>query len=269
MYHYSEKFPLILDKTRINKVEHFFSTDSERIYKKNLKKYGETWEYYNTAIEYKFNSLGYRTKEISELHDDFMLTFGCSYTEGVGLSQSDVWPEQLSQIIKIDLYNAAKQATGMDFQFWNAMRWAQTNQPDPKLVIVQWPQKNRKRFSFTQKDESFILQDESYQRSIDGKWWTKRYIMDPAEMSMNILMWFEGFNNLWNLRNVPVLNFTWDNDLEQHLMPSKYKLHNIDCYPATQKSKARDMGHFGTEVHTLTTNNLKKILKNGSFTFKV
>lgn len=268
MYYYSEKFPLILDKQHINKVEYFFSTDSHDIYKKNLIKYGETWKYYDTTIEYKFNSLGYRTKEISELHNDFMLTFGCSYTEGVGLPQSDVWPEQLSKNIKIDLYNAAKQATGMDFQFWNAMRWTQTNQPDPKLVIVQWPQKTRKRFSSTG-DEYFNLHDASYEKSIDGKWWTRRYIIDPAELSMNVLMWFEGFNNLWNLRNVPVLNFTWDEDLEQHLMPSKYKLHHINCYPINQKYKARDIAHEGTEVHTLTSKNLKQILKTGSFTFKV
>ena len=46
------------------------------------------WNYYDSEgkLKYKFNSLGYRTKELNNLHmDPYMLVIGCSYTEGVGL----------------------------------------------------------------------------------------------------------------------------------------------------------------------------------------
>mgnify|MGYP003322559072 FL=1 len=52
------------------------------------------WNYYDSEgkLKYKFNSLGYRTKEFNNLHmDPYMLVFGCSYTEGVGLYEEEIW----------------------------------------------------------------------------------------------------------------------------------------------------------------------------------
>lgn len=269
MYFYSEKSPLILDRKFIHKVTNFYSSDSSDIYKKNLSTHGKSWKYYDNTIKYRFNSLGYRTKEISHLSNDFILTFGCSYTEGVGLHQSDVWAEQLTNDLGIDLYNAAKQASGMDFQFLNAMRWTSANAPLPKMVIVQWPHKSRKRFATIQENNELGLSDESYKKTIDGKWWTTRYVVDTGEMHLNVLSYYEGFNNIWNLRNIPVLNFTWDTDLQEHLTSSMYKVHHVDCYPENQTLKARDDSHDGDEIHLMTAQKLKKIIELGGFTFKI
>jgi len=46
---------------------------------------------YDKPISYNFNSKGYRTKEIEDLQKDFILTFGCSYTQGIGLAKEDMW----------------------------------------------------------------------------------------------------------------------------------------------------------------------------------
>lgn len=57
MYQYSENHPLILDNEFINSTHYFYSTDSNDIYKKNLLKYGNTWEYYDTTIEYEYERI--------------------------------------------------------------------------------------------------------------------------------------------------------------------------------------------------------------------
>lgn len=88
-------------------------------------------------------------------------------------------------------------------------------------------------------------------------------------MSMNVLMWFEGFNNIWSIQGVPVLNFSWNADLESCLSTSKYKVHHVDCYPTNQQSKARDIAHVGSDVHLITSNALFNIVKTGSFTYKI
>lgn len=269
MYHFSENHPLILDLHMANKTENFYSTDSESIYEKNKLIHGKNWYYRNSTIEYKFNSLGYRTKEIHELQNDFVLTFGCSYTEGVGLPTHELWPTKLANLRGTDLYNAAKQATGIDFQHHNALRWSNATVPDPKLVIVQWPYKTRKRFGFIQEDGTIGLGDETGSKSIDGKWWERRYVIDQGELQLNILTWIEGFNNIWKLKGVPVLNFTWDDDLVELLASSKYMVYHIPITPESRAFRARDIVHDGIGVHDETTEYLYKCLQLPNFTFKV
>jgi len=60
------------------------------------------WRYFKTAasLEYKFNSLGYRTKELDNL-GDYILVFGCSYTEGVGLFDDEIWCNVLGKDLDI------------------------------------------------------------------------------------------------------------------------------------------------------------------------
>ena len=58
---------------------------------------------------YKFNECGYRTKNIDDLDKDFALVFGCSYTEGVGLYQKDIWCEKLCKELEIAIFNLAKE----------------------------------------------------------------------------------------------------------------------------------------------------------------
>jgi len=248
-----------------NQTINFYSTDSQEYFKKNNTKMGKSWEYYNSTIEYKFNSLGYRTKEIKDLNKDFLLTFGCSYTEGVGLHQKDLWSENIAKHLTLDLYNHAKHGTGMDIQCYNAMFWNMRNLPKPKLVIVQWPHKSRKSFGFREDNHTDLI-DMSESNTKDGKWWKKRYIQDTGEMEINIMLWYESFNNIWKQIGVPVLNFTWDYDLQRHLTRSRYQIHRIK---PKNFDKARDLQHDGLLFHLDTINKIKQILTESNFTDKV
>lgn len=258
---YNDKV-LLVETEMVNTSINWHSTDSKEKYKTQTVEFKNR---HNYEIVYKFNSLGYRTKEIEDLEKDFLLTFGCSYTEGVGLNADKIWNDRVSKGIGLDLYNCAKQATGFDVQYYNATLWKNSKLPIPKFVIVQWPQKARKQFGF-QESESIGLNDMSLTPSRDGVWWGKRYIIDTGEMHLNNFMWFENFNNIWESLNVPVLNFTWDNDLGEVLNRSNYKMWHI--IPGIY-DKARDNGHDGPEFHRSTAEQLLEILKLPNFTYKV
>lgn len=249
----------------INQTVFYLSTDSKEVFKKNKAIMGPDWKYYNNPIEYKFNSAGYRTKEINDLETDFVLTFGCSYTEGVGLHTEDIWTHHVSEYLGYDLYNHAKGGTGMDMQYYNGTLWNMANRPLPKLVIAQWPYKTRKHFAHKEQNRIFIC-DHSYVNTVDGKWWKKRYIQDQGELEINILHWFENFNNTWKLAGVPVLNFTWDDNLRENLTRSRYQLYQIRTKTF---DRARDLSHDGAISQKETADRIKKLLKLPNFTDKI
>lgn len=255
MLEYCNESLMLVDVQNKNTRQLTYSTDN--------KQYKAKYPYWR--IDYRFNSLGYRTKELNELDSNFLLTFGCSYTEGVGLHTDQIWTHHVSSHLNLDLYNAAKQASGLDIPYLNTLLWNSKQLPTPKLVIVQWPQKARKHFGFKNGDV-IHLSDKSETNTPDGKWWGKRYIVDTGEMSVNVYSWFESFNNTWKLAGVPVLNFTWDDDLAEELENSRYKLWTI--IPDTL-DKARDEQHDGPVFHQQTSDSLKEILSMSNFTDKI
>lgn len=251
MYVIKDDAPIFVDLPNCNKKLRVYSTD-------NLPK--PFW-----PIEYKFNSLGYRTKEIDDLDKDFILSFGCSYTEGVGLNTNQIWIDHVANNLGIDYYNAAKQATGIDFVYLNNLLWVNSSLPKPKLVIIQWPYKARKSFGFKE-DYGIRFADMSETSTPDGKWWGKRYLTDTGDMSINVWSWFEAVNNSWKMLGVPVFNFSWDDDLEEELTRSKYKLWFIN---PIARDKARDNGHDGPKFHAETAEKINALLKLSDFTHKV
>ena len=252
--HFNKELPLLFDRTRINYSGDFYSTDTEQLFKKNVK-VKKDWRWKDAHIPYKFNSLGYRTKEINEADKEFVLGFGCSFTEGVGIDSKDTWLHTVCSKIGIDYINLAKASTGMDIQYYNTLLWNNSNLPRPKYVICQWPQKFRKSFGFNEDDRSILFNDMSETPTHDGKWYGKRYIMDTGEMTMNTIAWYEGFNNTWKSLGVPVLNFSWEYDLLDDTDFLKHELHVIDP-EGVGSMQARDCQHDGPEFHEITAKKL-------------
>ncbi len=258
---YNDK-PLLIHDDVINDTLYWHSTDSKNNFKKQSEEFKDRFNY---EIAYKFNNLGYRTKNLNELNDKFILTFGCSYTEGIGLTIEQIWNYAVAKNINLDLYNCAKEATGMDVQYYNSTLWKNSNLPLPKLVIIQWPHKSRKQFSY-QKRNRIAMYDSCFTDSVDKSWWSRRYITNPGEMHLNNFMWFENFNNIWESLNVPVLNFSWNDDIEIALIRSKFKLWHII---PTEFDLARDNQHSGPNYHKNTAEQLLEILKLSNFTHKI
>ena len=117
------------------------STDTEYHYNKNKSKIDS--HYSATSVTYTYNDMGYRTINFDKLDSDFVLCFGCSYTEGVGVTDSETWPAMLEKLIETQCINLGQGGTGMHFQLINATQWLKNKMPMPKAVILQIPEVTR------------------------------------------------------------------------------------------------------------------------------
>lgn len=263
MFGFNKQFPLLVNLETRNKTLSWYSTDDEWTFEKNRRKKGKGWLWANSSIEYKFNSLGYRSKEIDEVDDNFILGFGCSYTEGVGIHEKDIWLTKISKKLNMDYINLAKQGTGCDVQAYNAMLWKNSNLRKPKMVICQWPQEYRLQFPqemTTDETGDWInLKDESHQKTDNGKWWERSYIQNPGFMRINMMHWFNSFNTVWESLGVPVVNFTWETGVISPLQFSTNVIHFIDP-GGVGSTEARDCQHDSSKFHANTVRELLKIL---------
>jgi len=249
--YFQKNSPLLVDLETNGKSMYFFSTDDQDEYKKNCKKMPKDWKYHKETIQYNFNSLGYRTQEINDISKPFLLATGCSYTEGVGLNTEDIWCSMLANELQLDLVNIGKQASSPEVLHFNSLLWKLNNLPLPKLVVAQWPQITRKQFGFEDDDGSIRWKDMSGTRSIDGKWWGKRYIQDIGELKKSVFASIESFNLVWQSLGVPVVNFTWEGELDFLLSVDMQYIN-----PTSGSMEARDCMHDGVEFHRQTVDQL-------------
>ena len=275
--------PVIQNKSQIKKTRYFHSTDSLELYEKNCNKFGKEWYYYENEITYKFNSWGYRTKEFHELDRDYMLTFGCSNTEGIGLNLNDTWTTNLSKTLNLDLFNLGMGGTGIDFQFYNTTLISDVmiNQNKlPKLVVYQWPNYYRSCQGFTidrSKDKpellvtpyspQFIVGDSKnevtnayYNSFIEG------FVNDGGDLYRQTFMYQIMCNNIWKSLGVPVINWRLEDGSKidgTEFMNLNYEMINILDYDDPKiRVWARDQSHCGipTQIKIVNTliNNIKK-----------
>ena len=120
-------------------VEEFTGSDTKETLQENLRNKPIDWYYRNINITYKRNSLGHRSKEISEIDlDNYILTAGCSHTEGVGLELEKTYPYLLAEKLNCDYYNLSLGGFGVDIITHNLIVWLTTQPKKPKVIILQW-----------------------------------------------------------------------------------------------------------------------------------
>lgn len=252
----SKECPIIENIIQANRIMDFNSTDSENIFNENKKKLGEEWYYYNKKIEYKYNSWGYRTKEFEDLKDDYILVFGCSFTEGIGLDYDDMWTTKLSNELKLDVFNIAMGGTGVDFQFYNTTlihnHILKNNKP-PKLVIYQWPFEHRTTYSFSESLANremigllpFSASHQSKNVEYFEKWYIHGFIENEGELIKQSNIYPMVCNNIWKTMGIEVINWTWETDFtmkKNDLFSNNIELHHIID---TTNYTARDCTHNG------------------------
>lgn len=248
--YFKKSSPLLVDREFANKRLKFFSTDNEDEFKKNSKKMPNNWKYHQKTIQYNFNSLGYRTQEIKDISKPFLLATGCSYTEGVGLNTEDIWCNILANELQLDLVNIGKQGSSPEVLQFNSLLWKANNLPLPELVVAQWPQITRKQFGF-EEDDSIRWTDMSETSTHDGKWWGNRYIQDMGELKKSVCASIESFNLVWQSLGVPVINFSWDEELDFLLSVDMQYIN-----PTAGSMEARDCMHDGVEFHRQTADEI-------------
>ena len=256
----SKDFPILIDTEAQSQILKWWSSDTEESYNKNLK---SGWEYENSEdLVYKFNKWGYRTKSIDDLDEDFALIFGCSYTEGVGLYQKDIWCEKLCKELGIDVFNLAKQGSSPAISYMNTILYIKNLiKYKPKLVIYQWPQIFRKTFTYS--DDMKLdftnynintLQDKaehikaSYE---DSRWYKTRWLKEYGEMYKDSFFNFYSTDVLWKALDVPVYHWTWSGDFEiggENNLP--FLDNEVRIIMNKSNDRARDDSHDGKQIHS-------------------
>lgn len=252
----SENCPIIENILQSNKTMEFNSTDNQDLYIENKKKLGNEWYYYNKKIEYKYNSWGYRCKEFDDLNDDYILTFGCSFTEGIGLDYSDMWTTKLSKKTGLDVFNMGMGGTGVDFQFYNTTlihNYILKKNKLPKLVIYQWPFEHRTTYLFKESivDKEvigllpFSVSHKSENVHYFEKWYSHGFIENEGELIKQSNIYPMVCNNIWKSMGIDVINWTWETDFtmkNKDMFSNNINLYNIID---TTNYTARDCTHNG------------------------
>jgi hypothetical protein len=248
--------PIIENIAQCNKTMEFNVSDNEKMYLNNKKKLGKEWYYYDKKIEYKYNSWGYRTKEFDNLNDDYILTLGCSFTEGIGLDYDDMWSTKLSKKLNLDVFNMGMGGTGVDFQFYNTTlihnHILKKNKP-PKLVIYQWPFEHRTTYSFKESIPNreiislipFSTSHESENIEYFKKWYVHGFIENEGELIKQSNIYPMACNNIWRSMGIEVINWSWEEDFtmkKNEIFYNNVELHHIID---TTNYTARDCSHNG------------------------
>lgn len=242
--------------------ELFSGTDSLEKFKESLKTEPKTWIYRNKEISYKRNSIGHRSKEVTQLGKYFILFLGCSHTEGTGLALEDTYPHKTANMLGMDYYNMALGGTGCDVAYNNLYHWFENDFPKPSLVSIQWP--DPFRFSrLTDDDNLTVLQNLSkkpYMRlkghiSPKGPW---DLTEDSEEYSKRIDVYMDEFLteirpralNLLEKSNIKYIeSFSFPSDEMTKIFRKQINNFTDDFLimhgGGVDADKARDLGHPG------------------------
>jgi hypothetical protein len=124
------------------------SSDISRIEDKpplSIKKYKKLYklnrEFFDEYVEYKHNSLGYRTYE--NIPKKYGLAVGCSHTYGVGLKENERWSTLVQESTGVDIINLGAGGTGINFILLNLLRLFTSNIKLPEFIIMQCPNTGR------------------------------------------------------------------------------------------------------------------------------
>jgi hypothetical protein len=121
-----------------NCVELFACTDTEKLFRKNLKRQDNDWIYRHKHIEYKNNEFGFRTKPIEKIDwANSIVVFGCSYVYGVGLAEEDTFCYLLEKKLNIPVVNLGMPGSAIDINHYNSM-FLHENFPHPRAIVHCW-----------------------------------------------------------------------------------------------------------------------------------
>lgn len=245
-------------------------------YKENLKLGKLDPIYDSNTLVYKHNSVGYRTAEFDTFEENgFVLVFGCSYTEGIGLHEEHIWHSHITKNHNLKVMNLGIGGTGCDAIRLNSALYIANKLPKPRLVVFQWPGFYRRMFSYAN-DESgraliatmpstgaehevtstaHVEAIKHQAMKLDEKWFLERYITYPDEMHNRVFQDILCSNMLFKTWNVPVVNFMWDEfnfKKEDCALNTYFKTGVLDIKIINTNTvrdlKARDCLHPGRHV---------------------
>ena len=127
--------------------------DDHKRWRKNIKQQGKRWKYTNllqNPIEFKHNSMGYRTHEFDFDNDDeYIIHIGCSNTYGLYLHEHERASSLIEKNLDIKTYNLGLCGGSPNYIMMNVANLLYNVSKKPKALVIQWPVHMRLNFPFT------------------------------------------------------------------------------------------------------------------------
>lgn len=132
----------------------FYFANEEKEFHETCAKIKD-WRYKNLEITYIYNSNGHRSKEIHDLDENYLLTIGCSATEGQAMKLEETYTYMLSKNLNMDYYNLALKNSDMATLYYNLTMFINKVKIKPKLIVLQWP--DFYRYHLVHKDGQYAV----------------------------------------------------------------------------------------------------------------
>jgi hypothetical protein len=217
-----------------NKILKWFPTDTQELYEQNLKdpiqkQQLDEYGWVDADITYINNSHGFRTSEF-EPSENF-LALGCSFTQGIGLPQHCVWPELLSNLVNIPVFNLGVPGSSLDTCYRVAKHYVPLLKP--KFVVMLQPEHTRMEI-FLEDSVYIHLPSSPDFLNFQKSYWIKSWYAN--EQNSKTLMQKNIDAIAWVCKQNQVDFYQVDHDLV-------YKYHG------PQLDLARDLKHSGKKFH--------------------
>lgn len=188
----------------------FSGQDSSHLFQKNLEHQPKDWYYRTNAVEYTWNSNGYRAPEWDRVDwNHSHVVMGCSFVAGVGLTDMDTLPSRLSTELNEPVINLGYGGSGVATLAYNSLRLIDAG-IRPLSVTLVIP--NLSRLTFFQDSDTLHLLPNFFVHS-SGSPFKSFYetwigVGPNAEMHSHMLM--RGVIASWTNAGVPlVIKHVW------------------------------------------------------------
>lgn len=254
-----DSWPIVHSSMIPNSVEEFYGTDTLENFLINTKRLPIEWPYHTKQIEYSFNNHGLRmNKEIDEISKDYIVTFGCSHTVGVGVALEETWPYLLSKELKLDYINSAVSGSSIKLNCINFFNMISTVTTLPKVVAFAWPSSVR-HTTYSNGEFLFYLP-----RFTTDNQQYKYHVQAYESMLMTDILTYDAvfYRNMikttCNRLGIQYCEITFDErcefaktlDIDVAILPKTY---NTMARDVRDKSEGLKFAHVGTDLHTMAT----------------
>jgi len=246
----------IPDTHNANKVYFWHSGDTEENWKKGQKRFGPAWRYYNDPIEYKFNSLGYRGPEPSEVTDKHFIALGCSHTAGIGVHIQDTYCEVLSRELNLSYMNFGFPGGAQNLIWTNATLIAKNSNQLPEFVVLQWPEIERLTLFHEDRINLFLpnFHGDDFTTRAERNLYTSMLKCENF-LYAQAITYYQSTNTMLNALGIKTVNFTLS-----ELTSELFGIHCIRGWTQDESVAARDLIHPGPKHHIEMANYIKSNL---------
>lgn len=191
---------------------------------------------------YEFNSHGYRCSEFNTYDDNYILVFGCSHTEGVGLAYEDIWCNILAKKLNKRCFNYAKQGESLKACFYRTINFLNVHHSMPDLVVYQHPEIFREPQIFKKLNKNYL----NTLDVVGGKHLIKNAQIGDYTEFYHKYMIKTAIDMFWKQLDIPIYHFTFGDD-GYNVYDEPEDITSIECLD----EMARDGMHQGRNAHDL------------------